>query len=213
MTREQQLAVFIEGLEQGDRRHCFNLVKEWEQQHLPNDLLYNDILIPALIHIGTSWEHNKQDIVEEHVATQIVKAIVSAKATTVEPKQSLGKTALVGCVPDEQHDLASMLMANSLEESGWKVLHYGSSVPAQDLLTAAKRVKPDLVCLTMKSLGCLESTVQLLTELRRVSPATTIMLGGMQMPAVRAVLSEHADIMADTFLDGVREANRLARAV
>jgi methanogenic corrinoid protein MtbC1 len=210
MTREHQLTVFIECLEQGDRRRCFNLVKEWEQQRLPNDLLYNDILIPALVHIGTAWEHNRQGIVEEHVATQIIKAIVASKATAVEPKRSLGKTALVGCVPDEQHELASMLMANSLEEDGWNVRHYGSSVPAQDLLSAAAQMKPDLVCLSMKSIGCLESTVQLLTELRKVTPASKIMLGGMHMPAVRAVLSEHADIIADTFLDGVREASRLA---
>ena len=145
------------------------------------------------------------------MATQIIKTVLAYKAATVEAREDLGKTALVGCVPDEHHDVASMVIANSLEEQGWRVLHYGSSVPVQDLISSAKRTRPDLVCLTMKSIGCLESTLDLLKGLREALPGTSIMLGGMHSPTVRAMLSEHADIIADTLSDGLRRAEELAR--
>ncbi|MCB2205641.1 cobalamin-dependent protein [bacterium] len=210
MSVQPQMETFINCLEAGDRRRCFRLIQEWEQQKLSDEQLYTDILIPSLIFIGTAWESNRHGIVEEHVATQIIKSIVASKAVTLTPRRDLGKTAMVGCVPNEHHEIGSMLLANMLESEGWKVYLYGSSVPQQELVKSATNMKPDLICLTMKSIGCLESTLQLLVAIRRDLPGTKIMLGGMHIPSVRAILSEHVDILADNFIDGIKQAEMLA---
>lgn len=209
MTREEQLNLFLECLEEGNRRRCLNLIREWEQQNLPDEQLYNDIIIPALVRFGSDWESNRKGIVEEHIATQIIKAVLAYKAATLTPRHTRDRTALVGCVPEEQHDVASLLMANALEADGWQVLLYGGSVPRHDLVESVRRIKPDLICLTMKSIAHLEPTIKLLTELRKVSPDMKIMIGGNSMPSVRSILAEYADVIADDFRQGTEAAARL----
>lgn len=212
MTREDQQNIFFECLSEGNRRRCLNLVKEWEQQQLPDEQLYNDIIIPALVRVGEAWENNTLGIVEEHVATQIIRTILGYKAATLTPRRTLHRTALVGCVPEEHHDVSTMIMANTLEKDGWQVLHYGGSVPRHDLFESIRRVKPDLLCLTMKSIGCLESTIALLTDVRATMPDTKVLIGGISMPSVRTILAEYVDVIADDFRQGAEEAARLVNA-
>ncbi len=209
MIMQEQLRLFVESLRAGDRRRCFALVHEWEQQGLPNELLYNDILIPALVQFGDHWEKNEQGIVEEHVASQVVRQILAYKAVAMEPGPSLGKTAMVGCVPDEHHDLASLFMANALEEAGWRVVHYGSSVPVHDIVQAVGHYKPDLLCLTMKSLGCLDATLQLLEQLHTAHAGVKVMIGGISQPSMRAILTPYVDVFADSLTHGVQVAGEL----
>lgn len=209
MIIREQLQHFVECLRAGDRRRCFVLIREWEQQGLPNDILANDIIIPALVQFGDHWEKNEQGIVEEHVASQIVRQILAYKAVTMEPKTTNGKTAMVGCAPEEHHDLASLFLANALEEAGWRVVHYGTSVPVHDIVQAVGFYKPDIICLTMKSLGCIDSTLQLLEQLHAAHPAIKVMVGGISLPSVRSLLAPHVDVFADSLAHGVKAAGEL----
>lgn len=210
MKHSEHLEAFLQCLRAGDRHRCFDLVRKWEEQNLSNEALYSDILIPALVRFGEDWERNEQGVVEEHIASQIVRHILAYKAVTLVPRHTRNRSAMVGCVPDEQHDLASLIMANVLEEDGWRVFHYGTSVPKYDLLQAVRRRQPDLLCLTMKSISALDGTLQLLSELRAEFPETNIMIGGGLTPHIRALLSPHVDVIADTFGEGVRAAAELA---
>ncbi len=209
MNINRQLTLFVECLLAADRTRCFALVREWEQQHLSDDSLYSDIIIPAMIQVGLEWEANKHSIVMEHIATRIVKQILAYKAFQNSLAPRNGKTAMIGCVPNEHHEVASMILANVLERDGWHVLNYGSSVPKSDLVRSAGAVKPDLLCFTMKSIGSLMETESLLRDLRGALPSSKIMLGGVAMPGVRAVLSPYVDIFAESFHEGVEQARAL----
>lgn len=213
MTRSAELEIFVQCLAAGKRRRCFRLIREWEEQKLPDEQLYEDILIPALVRFGEEWEQNRRGVVAEHVATHIIKSILAYKAFGIEARQQLDVTAMVGCVPDEHHDVASLIMANILEKEGWDVILYGSSVPRHDLIAGIGEHRPDLLCLTMKSIGCLESTLRLLNAVRSASPDTRIMLGGTTMPSIRTLLSEHVDAIADDFRSGARQAAELVGVV
>lgn len=209
MIIREQLQLFLEGLRAGDRRRCFALAREWEQQGLPNAILADDILIPALVQFGNHWEKNERGVVEEHVATQIVRQILAYKAVTAEPESTNGRSAMVGCAPEEHHDLASLFLANALEEAGWKVVHYGAAAPVHDVVQAVDFYKPDLICLTMKSLGSIDSTLHLLEALRAAHPGVKIMVGGIALPSVRSLLAAQVDVFADSLAHGVKAAGEL----
>jgi MerR family transcriptional regulator, light-induced transcriptional regulator len=209
MTNEERCAQFTEALLQGDRRRCYALVREWEDQQLSDETLYSDILIPALAHVGNNWESNNQSIVVEHVATQIVKQILAYKAFYTPATARNGRTAMVGCVPNEHHDVASTMLSNLLERDGWHVLNYGASVPKHDLIRTAREANPDLLCFTMKSVACLEETEELLRDLRQALPSATIMLGGLAVPEIRGILAPYVNIFADSLLDGAIQARAL----
>ena len=209
MIIQEQRQRFVECLRSGDRRRCFALVREWEQQGLPNDILSHDILIPALVQFGDSWEKNERGVVEEHVASQIIRQILAYKAVMMEPQSMNGRTALVGCAPEEQHDLASLFLANALEEAGWKVVHYGTAAPVHDVAQAVDFYKPDLICLTMKSLASIDSTLQLLEGLRAAHSGIKVMVGGIALASVRSLLAPKVDVFADSLAHGVKAAGEL----
>ncbi len=209
MITQERLRLFVDCLKSGDRRRCFALILNWELQQLPSETLYNEILIPSLVQFGDHWEKNEQGVVEEHVASQIVRQILAYKAVIMEPAAPLGRTAMVGCVPEEHHDLASLFLANALEEAGWSVVHYGSSVPVHDIVQAVGYYKPDILCLTLKSLGCLDATLQLLEELHTIHADVKIMIGGISQPSMRSLLAPHVDVFADSLTHGVQAAGDL----
>jgi methanogenic corrinoid protein MtbC1 len=207
--KDEQLSLFLDCLLAGDRRRCFALVQEWEQQHLPDSQLYTDIIIPALGSIGSKWENNTDTIVTEHVATQIVKQILAYKAFATTNTKKNGKIAMIGCVPNEHHDVASTMLANMLECEGWRVLNYGASIPRYDLIQGIKATKPDLLCLTMKSITSLTETEELLRDIRKVLPSLPIMLGGISMPGVRAVLAPYVTMFAGSLTEGLEQAKTI----
>ena len=191
MSADVRFQHFVESLLAGDRPRCFALVLEWEQDGMDDETLYCDILMPAMSQIGKEWEANSEGIVTEHVATQIVKQILAHRAFHTASSEADGRTAMVGCVPGEHHDIVSTMLANVLERDGWRVLNYGASVPIYDLVQSATAIKPDLLCFTMKSIASLVETETLFRELRSALPSAKFMLGGPAMPGVRAVLSPY----------------------
>jgi len=212
MNREEQREALIELLMRGDRRECFALVTSWEATSLSEEELYDEILIPALVSIGNDWEANRQNVVNEHIATQIIKHILSYKAVTSTKRPSNGKSALLGCVPGEHHDVAALMLTNILERDGWSVRYFGASVPGKDLIAFALSMRPDLLGLTMKSFSCLQSTIELLDELKQSLPSTRIMMGGLNTKHLREVIATHVDFFTDSIREGVQQAREIVLA-
>lgn len=74
-------------------------------------------------------------------------------------------TIVVGCAPQELHDLGVMFASLFLVRRGWHVVYLGAQVPLADLLETIRKVKPKLVCL---SASTLETAMNLLEVARAV---------------------------------------------
>lgn len=212
MRSAHTIADFHAALRSGNRRTCYHIVSGLRRNGMSSLELYDTVLIPALVATGEEWHANEVSILEEHIATSIIRDIIAWDAVSSQPQEPRHGTVLIGGVPEEQHALAALMLGNLLEQAGWSVRSYGSGIPAEDLLAGLDLYRPDILFLTMKLHARLEETAELLLSVKAAYPDLGIVVGGTTAPFVRAVLEPFVYGFADTLVHGIELAKSWSNA-
>jgi methanogenic corrinoid protein MtbC1 len=143
--------------------------------------LYTQVLGVYLATVGSRWQHGTERVWQEHFASHVVRTIIEALAPAVArlaaeaPLQ--GRTVLLACPPDEQHDLGLRMLADRFDLAGYRTV-FGADTPVEEIVTAASAVGADVVVMTV-------STVFERVELRRLVdtmiqrlPGVSVRVGG-----------------------------------
>ncbi|MDQ0273171.1 methanogenic corrinoid protein MtbC1 [Cytobacillus purgationiresistens] len=116
-------------------------------QHLSNLEIYQELLTPAMKHIGLKWENFEITVAEEHLASGVCDLILTRLG--FKHKKSIQELnaprAMFFCVDSEQHYLGLKMVSSLFEEKGWNVHFLGANLPVQYALQAAKDWKPDVI--------------------------------------------------------------------
>ncbi|HEX8133868.1 MAG TPA: cobalamin B12-binding domain-containing protein [Actinomycetes bacterium] len=62
--------------------------------------------------------------------------------------QGRGPTAVLACLPGEQHDLGLLAFGITLQRRGWRIVYLGPDTPIATIHQAIGELAPDLVVLT-----------------------------------------------------------------
>lgn len=116
-------------------------------QGLPLDQLVDEGLAPAMVEVGARWEAAEWSVVDEHRATTVAEAALSAAAAECEASESLGEVA-VACVEGDWHSLGARMVAEVLTAHGWTVQFLGASHSTSLLLEHVRRRRPQAVLLS-----------------------------------------------------------------
>jgi len=101
-------------------------------------------LIPVLVEIGDRWERGDIGVAVEHFASQLIQGKIQAIYHSL-PLHSGGPKILVGCAPDELHEIGSLMFATLLRDAGYRVEYLGPDIPLDDLALLCRRGKPSHV--------------------------------------------------------------------
>lgn len=106
-------------------------------------------LADAMREVGDLWAAAVWTVADEHAATAVAEAALSAASMAVRPRRSArGRNVVVACVEGDWHGLPSRMTAELLVHDGWTVRYLGASQPT-DLLAGYVVVhRPDVVVLT-----------------------------------------------------------------
>lgn len=146
--------------------------------------LYQRVITPAMHEVGRLWEEGALTIADERLATAVTNRVLSAIRPPQLFEQPLrsddsGKTsALLAAVKGEQHALGLRMVADLLEDLGYRVAYLGADVPTEALLQAVRTLSPDLLGLsatTTESTGRLEEAVEAVHSER---PQLPLVIGG-----------------------------------
>ncbi|MEI6727890.1 MAG: cobalamin-dependent protein [Actinomycetes bacterium] len=114
--------------------------------------LYRDVLSPLLSRSGEAWQHGRVRIWEEHFSSAVVRTIVEILYPGVlKVKASVppaGRSVLLACPPEENHDLGLRMVADRFDMAGWTTYFLGADTPTSDLIDAAQRLSVDAVVLS-----------------------------------------------------------------
>jgi methanogenic corrinoid protein MtbC1 len=154
--------------------------------------LYHDVLVPAIKHVGLNWQMGRMRVWEEHAASATVRTIVESLYPRVQELKRAtgpnGRSVLLACPADEQHDLGLRMLADVFDANGWDTHYLGANTPTLQIADAASVLSVDLVVLASVTLFDRLQTRHVLDDLHK------------RLPGVRVLVACSGEVCADTGL-------------
>jgi methylmalonyl-CoA mutase cobalamin-binding subunit len=132
----------------------------------------------------------------EHFASNVLRRQVLRLLDRQPP--ALGRPVLVGCGPDEQHELGALVLMVLLRARGHRVVYLGARVPGPAMERAAAALDPAGVVVSLTMPESLERALAWMGERRRWSRSSAAWWAG---PAV-ANAPDLAARLPGALLDG-----------
>lgn len=115
---------------------------------LPSDQMLDCIVGPLLTIIGNGWHEGRFPPANGHLATTIIRRVLNWM-TDYPTVGADAPVIVIGTPAFQMHDLGAMLAATAAAGSGWRVTYLGASLPAQELVRAARLARADTVALSI----------------------------------------------------------------
>ena len=169
--------------------------------------VFSDLLQPAQYEIGELWYAGRIGVANEHRATAIVQAAVSALPPTPSKFQvPRGSRCLLAALGDEQHVLGLRVFGLALDDEGWTTRWLGGRTPLDKVLEAAEAKPPHVVALSAAYLPAIQP-LKLAIERIKLTGAR-VLVGG---PAFNRVPELWTRVDADGYGSDARVSLVLAR--
>ena len=167
----------------------------------------DELVLPALQHIGRLWETGRISVAVEHAATETCRYVLYRLFDSVEPAPAGGRKALVACVPGEEHELGAELAAEYLRLKGWGVFAVGRSSPQEDIVAALSGYRPDVAFFSVTMIANLPAARRLVEAALAARPGLGIVLGGRAAELASSRLARPRVVVVSRF-DAADEAGR-----
>ncbi|MCC6676038.1 MAG: cobalamin-dependent protein [Phycisphaerales bacterium] len=211
-TPEGVLAArYVATVLEGDRLAACDLVLAAVRAGLPVPAAYVHVLIPAQQELGRLWHLNELSVAEEHFATSTTLMLMSQLVAFAPRRPRDGRVVLAACVQGNAHDIGIRTVADFLEMQGWRAIHLGADVPAEDLADAATSFGAHLAAISVSLPTQFPDAQDTIRLVRTQGPAgLRILVGGAAFASAPDLWRRWgADGWAASASDAVAEADRL----
>ena len=147
---------------------------------LPLMRVYTAIMPPLMREIGRLWQMNDISVAHEHYCSAAIQSILgSFYGLMFGAATRSGRSILVACVEDEQHEIGARTVADVFELHGWRTSFLGANLPPRELARLIQQAHrpPSLIALSAtmaEHLAQLASTIAVIRD----SSNIPIMVGG-----------------------------------
>ena len=137
------------------------------------DTLLGEVVLPYLHELGERWLRGDASVAQEHFASSVVRGRLLGLARGWG--LGLGPTAVLACLPGEQHDLGLIAFGLALRSRGWRIVYLGSDSPIETVEEVSRQLDPSLVVLAAASS---ERVEPVMSQLRALAGQYRLALGG-----------------------------------
>ncbi len=164
---------------------------------LPRQAFLQSVIVPIFTRIGELWRSGELKIVNEHMASAIVRSMLWDMLRSIEISETAPRIVVATPV-GHWHELGALISALSASESGWRALYFGPNLPSEEIGYAVK--KCDAAALTLSIGHCLKDTTlpsELLRIRRSVGRRMPIFIGGEGVVSVRQTAAKIKAVVVD----------------
>jgi methanogenic corrinoid protein MtbC1 len=159
----------------------------------PFEQVLLELIQPVMVEIGERWHRGEINIASEHFATEFMRRKLASLINIFETVATR-ETIIVGCAPNEPHDMGILFASLFLVRRGWKVIYLGARVPLSDLLETITKVHPDMVCLSATTIDAAHSLQEVAVAIHKTHPQVRFGYGGRIFnlePTLRTTIPGH----------------------
>lgn len=148
--------------------------------HHSLDSIFETTVTQAMHQVGDLWLKGSVTVADEHMATRVVLTAIQRVRGVMVPHEPNGLTAICCTSEGELHELPVHLVELILESKGWNVINLGANTPLFSLQEMVSRRRPQMVCISARTIADLDRATAEFVQLRRVANriGTKIVLGG-----------------------------------
>jgi len=177
----------LEAVRAFDRAALETALQEGVARHGAHGVL-RQLIGPLAQALGEGWRDGQITAAQEHFATGLLRDFLGG-LTRPYGNARTGPTLITGTPAGQLHELGALLAGALAANLGWRVIHLGPSLPAEEIAGAARQQGARAVAL---SLVYPDDDPQLPGELRRLRaalpPDTILAAGGRAVAAYREAL-------------------------
>lgn len=167
-------------LKQGNKKECFNTIKQAVKEGIDIKDIYLEVFYPAMIKVGELWEANKFTVAQEHLATAITQRMMSYLYSnhfnfSIEHHKA---KIIITCAGSELHELGARMTADLLELQGYDVIYLGANTPVFTILDTISSEKPDFIGISCTMSFNIKYTKELVEKIREADENIAIIVGG-----------------------------------
>jgi MerR family transcriptional regulator, light-induced transcriptional regulator len=162
------------------------------------------VVAPLVAEIGERWHQGELRIVQEHLATSVIRQVVSSLAAFGRPAAD-ARVLLTATTTGQRHEVGAMLAAAVAAAQGWTPVYLGSELSGDEIAMAAERTGADAIALGLTLPGDPGDVERDLTALvQALGGGTPVWVGG-------GAAEGYAPLLDRLGIDRVRSMTDLAR--
>ena len=142
--------------------------------------IFDTTITDAMHRVGDLWFNGTITIADEHLATRVMLSALQKLRGIVVPEPATGLKAINCGIEGDLHELPIHLAEVIFESEGWDISNLGPNTPLFTLRDMVAQKKPELVCISARSIVDLDRATTEYAQLRKVSEKIngTTVLGG-----------------------------------
>jgi excisionase family DNA binding protein len=142
--------------------------------------LFDTTITNAMHRVGDLWFNGTITIADEHLATRVMLSVLQKLRSIVVPVQATGLQAVCCGIEGDLHELPIHLAEIIFESEGWDISNLGPNTPLFTLRDMVAQKKPDLVCVSARSIVDLDRATTEYAQFRKIIEKIngTTVLGG-----------------------------------
>ena len=157
----------------------------------PPRVIVKNIVVPLLVEIGERWAHKDLGIAHEHVATNLIRNLLSSMFRLYPPDET-AETIVLATTSGERHEFGILISALLAATRGWRVVYLGADLPAAEITRAARIVKARVLAISLVNSQNPLNRQELLHISETTPSHTRVWIGGQEAQQHRDLV-EKAD--------------------
>ncbi|HKP13285.1 MAG TPA: MerR family transcriptional regulator [Blastocatellia bacterium] len=150
--------------------------------------LINQIVSPLLAEIGDRWAHREFGVAHEHVATNLLRNLLSSLIRLYPPDRQ-AETIVLATPAGERHEFGILLAALVAATRGWRVVYVGTDLPAGEIAYAVRLAKSRYLALSLVNQHP-EAAEELNTLAQQLPASVRVWVGGGEAIQYRDLLHQ-----------------------
>jgi MerR family transcriptional regulator, light-induced transcriptional regulator len=145
----------------------------------PPRTLVKNIVAPLLEEIGQRWAHQDYGIAHEHVASNLIRGLISSLFRLYPPDTS-AESIVLATPQGERHEFGILLAALYAVTRGWRVIYLGTDLPAAEIAHTVKLTRARVLALSLAAPGDSETSQELRILHQQLPVSTRVWVGGRE---------------------------------
>lgn len=153
--------------------------------------LLDRVMLPLTRRVGDKWHSGELRISQEHMATWVIKTILSG-LLRAHRHQGSAPMMLVTTPAGQRHEIGALAVAISGAHCGWNVTYAGPDLPAEEIAAMALKTGAQLVALSLVYPPDDPHIPDEMSRLVHLLPdSVAFVAGGSAVMAYRQVMDRH----------------------